>query len=122
MTRLLSLLVATIFLVSATVEIASFILDHKSWVHENYKAVEQYVTALMRSPEPAIQACGKNCAAAPEKETPHRCDGMETLPKKILCRFTLPTRETPCCDHKGKPLPGNWIRPEKGSTASLSLH
>jgi hypothetical protein len=77
----------------------------------------------MRSAEPSAKACGKNCGAAPQNETTHRCDGEEGIARKILCRFTLPAA-APCrqdCDHKDKPLPGNWIRPEKGSTASLSV-
>jgi hypothetical protein len=124
MMRLLSFLVATIFLVSATVEIGSFVLDHKSWFYENYKTAVAYIETTIRSAEPSANACDKNCGAAPQNEAADRCAGKETFPQKLICRFMLPVSETPCrqdCDEKGKPLPGNWIRPEKGSTASLSV-
>ena len=123
MTRLLSLLIAAIFLVSATVEIASFVLDHKSWLYENYKTAVDYIETAMRSAGPSAKSCDKDCEAAPQDKTSDRCDGEDGIARKILCRFTLPAA-APCrqdCDHKDKPLPGNWIRREKGSTASLSV-
>jgi hypothetical protein len=132
MTRFFSFLAAIIVFASASAEIASFVIDHKSWLQENYKAARDYVTipapARPDQPTPPQQPCAANCtptaAVPPQKDDAHRCDGIEPLGKKILCHITLPKADTACrkdCEQKSKPgLPGNLIRPDKGSMASVS--
>ena len=79
MTRFFSVLAATIFLVSATVEIASFAIDHKSWFQENIKVVMEYFGPGPRSEEqmqPAQQVCE---AACPTFQTANerRCEDID---------------------------------------------
>jgi hypothetical protein len=134
MTRLFSFLIATIFLVSATVEIASFAIDHKSWVQENISALRDRFTLPPPAPAPARPdqqaqpACEAACPAAPPQLSARRCEDIEELGKKILCRITLPKTDAACrrdCEQKNRPsVPGNWIRPDsKGKMASAgTLH
>jgi hypothetical protein len=60
MTRFFSFLAAIIVFASASAEIASFVIDHKSWLQENYKAARDYVTipapARPDQPTPATAA------------------------------------------------------------------
>jgi len=125
MTRLFSFLATIVVFLSASVEIASFVIDHKSWLQENYTTASQYIETLARDDPPSAQACRENCAPDQRQATAHRCDGIEPLAKKILCHLTLPKANTACRQDCGAPkskpgLPGNWIHPEKGSMASVS--
>ena len=45
MARVLSFLLATLLVLSAAAEVASFAIDNKSWILENLKAIGSYVTA-----------------------------------------------------------------------------
>lgn len=128
MTRFFSFLIATIFLVSATVEIASFAIDHKSWFQETITVLRERFTpppgAAPVSPpqQQAQQACEAACPAAAPASAP-RCDDIEQLGKKILCHITPARIDADCrkdCQQKSRqPVPGNWIRPDsKGKMAS----
>jgi hypothetical protein len=126
MTRLFSFLAAIIVFASASAEVASFVLDHRSWIQENYSSARDYVTKLTRPAPPATQPCDANCTASPQAAG-QRCEDIEQTGKKLLCLITLPKPDAVCrkdCPEKVKPtLPGNWIRPEKplqdkGSMAS----
>jgi hypothetical protein len=85
MTRFFSFLAAIIVFASASAEIASFVIDHKSWLQENYKAARDYVTipapARPDQPTPPQQPCAANCtptaAVPPQKDDAHRCDGID---------------------------------------------
>jgi hypothetical protein len=126
MTRLFSFLAAIIVFASASAEVASFVIDHRSWIQENINSARDYVVTLTRPVQPATQSCDASCGDAP-RATGQRCEDIEQMGKKILCLITLPKPDTVCrkdCPGKEKPgLPGNWIRPEKprqdkGSMAS----
>jgi hypothetical protein len=122
MARFLSFLVAIVVLLSAAAEIASFAIDHRSWLEANYDAMRDYVVAVTRPEQSAAKTC-EACPGAPQADAP-RCDGIEPFSKKVLCYFTLPRTDTGCapndCAPKNKsPLPGDWIHTgKKGNVAS----
>ena len=136
MTRFFSFLIATIFLVSATVEIASFAIDHKSWFQETFSILldrfRQPPTAQAPVPpgqEPqehqqqqAQQACEAACPATAPVTAP-RCEDIEEIGKKILCHIKPAKIDATCrkdCEQKSKQhAPGNWpARDSKGKMAS----
>jgi hypothetical protein len=125
MMRFLSFIIATIFLVSATVEIASFAIDHQSWFKQNYAVMRETVDAWLH-PEKQIQQAQQACEAACQPVQPaseRRCDDIEELGKKILCHITLPKSDAACrkeCAQKNRPsVPGNWFKQDsKGKMAS----
>jgi hypothetical protein len=130
MTRFFSFLIATIFLVSATVEIASFAIDHKSWFQETFITLidrfRQPPTAQAPIPpgqgQQAQQACEAACPATAPVKAP-RCENIEQIGKKILCHIKPAKIDATCrkdCEQKSKqPAPGNWPgRDSKGKMAS----
>ena len=127
MARFISLLAAIVVLMSAAAEIASFAIDHQSWLQQNYDAVRAYMVAWTRPiPAAAKPPCDGAC---PQASAP-RCDGVEPLARKVLCYLTIPTAETNCtpkdcgpkADPKAKPaLPPGWIRSgKKGDVANAN--
>jgi hypothetical protein len=139
MTRFFSFLIAAIFLVSATVEIASFAIDHKSWFQETVSILLDRFTPPPTSPSPvppdqmqqehqqqrARQACEAACpATAPVNAS--RCEDIEQIGKKILCHIKPARTDAACrreCEQKSKqPAPGNWLgRDSKGKMAGASI-
>lgn len=119
MARFISFLAAIVVLLSASAEIASFAIDHQSWLQENYNRARDTVANWMK---PELVAAGKSCNSAclprAQAEAP-RCDTIEPLGKKVLCYLTLPQAQESCpkdCAQKGKPpLPPDWIRSGKKS-------
>jgi hypothetical protein len=134
MTRFFSFLIATIFLVSATVEIASFAIDHKSWFQETIISWRDRLTPLPTPPatvpldqdeqEREMRACVAACQATAPVNAP-RCEDIEQIGKKILCHLEPAKVEATCrrdCEQKSRqPAPGNWHgRDSKGKMASAA--
>ena len=123
MIRFLSFVAAAIALAGAVVEIASFAIDHQSWIRANIAAARDQVVTFARSRPFASADCQQNCAA-PEPANSPRCEGVEPLGSRILCYFTIPKAATACnpepCQPQDKPpLPRDWIRNgPKGDVAS----
>jgi hypothetical protein len=123
MARILSVLVATVVLLSAAAEIASFLIDHKSWLAENFAALRSYVTASREAEAPVRPDCTKGAeGCTPDRPATARrgCDDIEPMSKKILCLITLPKAAPPCtgagCE---KTEPGKRGLEKKGDMAVL---
>jgi hypothetical protein len=119
MARFISFLAAIVVLLSASTEIASFAIDHQSWLQENYNRARDYL-ATWAQPEPAApKRCDTACPPPALQAEAPRCDTIEPLGKKVLCYLTIPKADNACpkdCEQKGKPpLPPDWIRSGKKS-------
>ena len=133
MARFISLLAAIVVLMSAAAEIASFAIDHQSWLQQNYEAVRAYMVIRTRpspspapSPATASPAMVKPCDSACSQASAPRCDDVEPFARRVLCYLTIPKVDTSCapkdCDPKTKPaLPPGWIRSgKKGDVANAN--
>jgi hypothetical protein len=124
MARFISFLAAIVVLMSAAAEIASFAIDHQSWLQQNYEAVRAYMVSRSHpSPATPKPLCENDCAQA----SAPRCDGVEPISRKVLCYLTIPTVDTSCTPKdcppaKDKPsLPPDWIRSgKKGDVANAT--
>lgn len=123
MARVLSFLLATLLVLSAAAEVASFAIDNKSWILENLKALQSYIVAESKTePQPAAKDCGDACASPDRPAVVQQgCDDVEPMSKRILCLLTLRKAEPTCngtdCDRKDGPssrTPGT-----KGNMAGL---
>jgi hypothetical protein len=126
MTRLISFLVAVVVLLSASAEIASFGIEHRSWLQENYHAAREYLASWIHPAPGTSPPCEGDCAPPAQKVEAPRCDGIEPLAKKVLCYVTIPRADTGCSARdcppgaKPPPLPKDWIRNgKKGDVASV---
>lgn len=120
MARILSILAAAVVILSAAAEIASFVIDHRSWIGENLEALSSYVTASREAKQPAVNDCEGACISDRPEAVQHGCDTVEPVSKKILCLITLPKAEPGCakadCDKNG---PGSRNPATKGNMAGL---
>lgn len=125
MVRVISFLAAVVVLLSAAAEIASFAIDHQSWLQQNFQAARDYVVAWTKPEQPApARACEAPCGAAQQAGS-RSCATEETMGKKVLCYLTLPRADAKDCTPKDcppkdkQPLPRDWIRSgKKGDVAS----
>jgi hypothetical protein len=126
MARVLSFLLATLLVLSAAAEVASFAIDNKSWILENLKAIGSYVTAdrgTEQQPQPAAKDCGDACGSTDRPAAVQQgCDDVEPMSKRILCVLTLRKAQPTCngadCDRKDDG-PGNRTPGTKGNMADL---
>jgi hypothetical protein len=108
MLRFLSIFIACVFFASAVVEIASFAIDHRSWIAENVRIARDWLVPRM----PALPFPGTGTAQCEEVCTVYRslpptqdCDSVEPLAKKVMCRLTLPEAERICVKKECRPTP-----------------
>jgi hypothetical protein len=126
MARVLSFLLATLLVLSAAAEVASFAIDHKSWILENLNAIGSYVTAdrgTEQQQQPAAKDCGDACVPTDRPAVVQQnCDDVEPMSKRILCLITLRKADPACngadCDRKDD-RPGNRTPGTKGNMAGL---
>ncbi len=120
MARLISILVAAVVLLSAAAEIASFVIDHKSWLQQNYEALRSYVPSYEQTAQPPAKDDDQACSPAQPEPSQQKCEDIEAVSKRILCLITLhkaERTEAGNCETKPKPGPRH---PTQGDTASAA--